>query len=150
MKILTKRRTEQAVFRAAGRVPALFLALCAFLTLPAEYSASSENLERARTSEKITYANREYFNYSLLLSRARTPSSALIEVKDILMRPAEVEGFALHPDLLERMYSENMRRVFLSLNCRPIIRPTGTTGCHGAGIKIIFSSETRSGETTAG
>ena len=119
MKILTKRKTERNVFCADGRVPALFLIACVFLIFPAEYSASSENFARARTSEKIKYADREYFNYSLMLSRARTPSSALIEVKDILMRPAEAEGFALHPDLLERMYSENMRTVFFIVELPP-------------------------------
>lgn len=86
-------------------------------------AASEDVFERARGAERIAVSGREYHNYNLLLRQEEAPSLPLINMGDILLEPGMYEGLALHPDLLERMYRDNMRLVFFIVELSPYFPP---------------------------
>ncbi len=86
--------------------------------LPAENA-----FRRAAESERIIFSVQEYFNYERLLRDAGAPSLPAISPEDILLEPRGADGLMLHPDLLERMYRENMRRVFFIVELSPYYPP---------------------------
>ncbi len=92
--------------------------------LPGPRSFSADGIiERARGSERIAVGGREYYNYNLLLQQEGSPSQPPLSTGDILLEPGIDEGLILHPDLLERMYRDNMRLVFFVVEIPPYFPP---------------------------
>ena len=96
--------------------------LLAWAAAPA-LPAADEAFRRAEGAERIMYNRREYFNYKLLLRGAGPPSLPGINLNDIVLEPQSENSLTLHSDLLERMYRENMTRVFFIVELSPYFPP---------------------------
>ena len=78
-----------------------------------------DGIENISNEKKLAHRNRLYFNYDYFLQRSAAPGVVMPAPGDFLMEPVPAPGLSLHPELLEVMYSENMRRVFFTAEIPP-------------------------------
>ncbi len=84
-----------------------------------------DGIENISNEKKLIYRNRLYFNYDYFLQRSTAPGFVMPDPGDFLMEPVPAPGLSLHPELLEVMYSENMRRVFFTAEVSPYFPAKG-------------------------